>query len=155
MRSGEDSTGLDERHLIALIADYNKRSQAARKAGESEIGAFFVFKGEVVKSGTPLSVVGLYGLFKSKTYDHGFFWKSLQRLGAVPRGIEYDEVPRGRVEYDTNEKKFHIYADPCILKDLKALEEIIREFHLPSADTVKPERDPFYKCSGCGASQQR
>ena len=154
MCNGEDSTGKNERQLIALIADYNKRSQAARKAGESEIGAFFVFKSEVVKTGTPLSVVGLHGLFKSKTYDHGFFWKSLQRLGVVPRGIEYDEVPRGRVEYDTIEKKFHVYADPCILKDRKALEEINREFHLPSADTRKPERDPCYMCSGCGDFRQ-
>lgn len=41
MSNGEDSTGKNEKQLIALIADYNKRSQAAHKAGESEIGAFF------------------------------------------------------------------------------------------------------------------
>ena len=154
MNSGEDSTGKDERRMIALIADYNKRSQAAHKAGEPEIGAFFVYKGEVVRTGTPLSVVGLHGLFKSKTNNHEFFWKSLQRLGAVPRDIEYNEVPRGRVDYDAKERRFYVYADLCILKDRRALEEINREFHLLPADTGEPEGDPCYKCSGCSDSQQ-
>lgn len=155
MSSREDSTVKDERQLIALIADYNKRSQAARKAGESEIGAFLEYKGKVVKTGTPLSVVGLHGLFKSNTYDHEFFWKSLQRLGAVPIAIEYDEVPRGRVEYDADENRFHVYADPCIINHPEVLEEIHREFNLPSASTGEPERDPRYRCSGCGDSQER
>lgn len=34
------------------------------------------------------------------------------------------------MEYDRNEEKFFVYADPCILKDRKALDEIDREFHL-------------------------
>src|ERR1035441_3440856 len=99
----------DVREMLALIADYNKRSQAAHKAGESEVGVFFVHSGEVLMQGTPFSVDGLHGLFRSKKHDHDFFWKSLQRLGIVPRNIEYLEVPRGRVEYDINEKKFYVY----------------------------------------------
>jgi hypothetical protein len=99
--------------------------------------------------GTPFSLDGFHGLFKSKKYDHDFFWKSLQRLGIVPRNIEYHEVPRGRVEYDINEKKFYVYADPCIFKDWKALDEINRGFHLLSTNTEEPERDPQYRCPGC------
>jgi hypothetical protein len=137
----------DVRQMLALIADYNKRCQAAEKAGESQVGVFFVYNGEVLMRKTPFSLKdGLHGLFRSTTYDHDFFWKSLQRLGIVPRNIEYHEVPRGRVEYDINEKKFYVYADPCIIKDWKALDEINREFHLPSSNTEEPERDPHYKC---------
>lgn len=140
----------DERQMLALIADYNKRSQAAHKDGESDVGVFFVYNGEVLMQGTPFSVDGLHGLFKSKTGDHDFFWKSLQRLGIVPHDVEYDVVPRGRVDYDIDKKKFYVYADPCILKDRKALDEINREFHLPSTNTEEPERDPHYKCQKCG-----
>jgi hypothetical protein len=140
----------NERQLIAYIADYNKRCQAAHKAGESEVGAFFVYNGEVLMHGTPFSLDGLHGLFKSKRYDHDFFWKSLQRLGIVPLNIEYDVVPRGRVEYDINEEKFCVYADPCILKDRKVLDKINREFHLSSTSTKAPDRDPQYKCKKCG-----
>lgn len=138
----------DVRQVLAFIANYNMRSQAARKAGESMVGAFFVYNGEILVQGTPLSVDGLYGLFTSKTYDHDFFWKSLQRLGTVPRDIEYDDVPRGRVEYDINKKKFYVDADPCILKDRKALDKINREFHLP-ANIEELECDPHYKCKEC------
>jgi hypothetical protein len=145
----------DERQLLALIADYNKRSQAAQKAGESEVGVFFVYNGEVLKQGTPFSVDGLHGLFKSKNNDHDHFWKSLQRFSILPRGVAYDEVPHGRVDYDINEKRFHVYADPCILKDGKALDEIYRQFHLPSTNTDEPEHDPRYKCKMCGDYQQR
>jgi len=53
------------------------------------------------------------------------------------------------VEYDINEKKFYVYADPCILKDRKALDEIDREFHLSSANTEAPLRDPHYECKKC------
>ena len=79
------------------------------------------------------------------------YWKFGQRYDVVPREIEYDEVPRGRVEYDINEKNFHIYADSCILKDRKALDEINRGFGLPSANTEEPACDPHYGCAGCNA----
>jgi hypothetical protein len=63
-------------------------------------------------------------------YGHDSFWKNLQRNGIVPPDVEYDEVPRGRVDYDRNENKFHVYVDPCIFFDRKALDEIDRDFHL-------------------------
>jgi|SRR5665213_3860841 len=140
----------DVRQMLDHIADRNKRGQAARKAGEPEVGIFFVHNGKVLMDSTPLCVTRSYGKLKSYDYDYDRFWKFGQRYGVVPRDVEYDDVPRGRVEYDINEKKFHVYADPCILKDRKALDEIYREFHLPSASTEVPERDPHYRCPGCG-----
>jgi hypothetical protein len=142
----------NERQLIAYIADRNKRGQAARKAGEPEVGIFFVYNGEVLIDSKPLCVTEPYVQFKSADLEYDRYWKFGQRYGVVPREIEYDEVPRGRVEYDINEKKFHVYADHCILKDRKALDDINREFHLPSASTGDPERDPQYRCAGCNGS---
>jgi hypothetical protein len=135
--------------MLAYIAHRNKRAQAARKAGEPEVGIFFVYNGEVLIDSKPLCVTEPFGKFKSDDYEYDLLWKFPQRHGAVPRDIEYDEVPRGRVEYDVNEKKFHVYADPCILEDRKALDEIYRQFHLPSTNTEEPERDPHYRCPGC------
>jgi len=135
----------DVRQLLDHIADRNKRGRAARKAGESEVGIFFVYNGIVLTAGTPLSMAEQYSAYGPES-----FWKNLQRNGIVPPDVEYDEVPRGRVEYDISEKKFYVYADSCILKDRKALDEIDREFHLPSANTEAPERDPQYKCKECG-----
>ena len=143
----------DIRQLLDHIADRNKRGQAARKAGESEVGIFFQFDGKVLMNSTPLCVTEPYGNSKSKDYDYDHFWKFLQRYGIVPSDVAYDEVPRGRVEYEIDERKFYLYADPCILKDRKALDEINREFHLPSTNTEEPECDPHYRCPGCIGSK--
>lgn len=97
----------------------------------------------------PLCVTEPYGKFKSNNDEYDRLWKFVQRYGAVPRDVHYDEVLRGRVEYDIDEKKFYVYADPCILKNGKAVAEIHREFHLPSANTEEPKADPHYRCSGC------
>jgi hypothetical protein len=44
----------NERQLIAYIADRNKRGgQAARKAGEPEIGIFFVYNGGALTDRNP------------------------------------------------------------------------------------------------------
>jgi hypothetical protein len=139
----------NERQLIAYIADRNKRGQAARNAGEPEVGIFFVYNGEVLRDSKPLCVTEPCGKFNSADSEYDRYWKFGQRHGVVPRDVDYEQVARGRVEYDINEKKFHVYADACILKDRKALDEIYREFHLPSADTEEAERDPHYGCSGC------
>lgn len=139
----------DVRQILAYIAERNKRGQAARKAGEPEIGNFFVYNGQVLTESKPLCVTEPYGKFDSADSEYERYWKFVQRYGAVPLDIEYDEVPRGRVEYDLDEEKFHVYADPCILKDRKALDEINREFHLPSSNTEEPESDPHYRCPGC------
>jgi hypothetical protein len=136
----------DVRQMLDHIADRNKRGEAARKAGQSEVGIFFLYNGHVQLLGTPLTMAEEYSAFR-----HDSFWKTLQRNGIVPLDVEYDVVPRGRVEYDGNGKKFYVYADACILKDRKALAEIDREFHLSSANTEAPERDPHYKCKVCGS----
>jgi hypothetical protein len=139
-----------ERQLIAYIADRNRRGHAARKAGEPEVGIFFVYNGGVLTDCKPLCVTEPYGKFKSNDDEYDRLWKFVQRYGAVPPDVDYDEVPRGRVEYDIIEKKFCVYVDPCILNDRKALDEIEREFSLPYANTQDPERDPRYKCKKCG-----
>lgn len=138
------------RQMLDYIADRNKRGQTAREAGEPEVGIFFVYNGEVLIDSKPLCVTEPYGKFNSADSEYDRYWKFGQTYSVVPREIEYDEVPRGRVEYDINEKKFRVYADHCILKDRKALDEVNREFHLSPANTEEPERDPHYKCKKCG-----
>lgn len=139
----------NERQLIAYFADRSKRSQAAREAGEPEVGIFFVYGGKILTSSDPLSVTEPYGKFKSNDDDYARLWKIMQRYGTDQPYPEYCEVPRGRVEYDINEGKFCVYADACILGDQKALDEILREFHLSPANTKEPIRDPHYRCAGC------
>ena len=55
MSSDENSTQNDVRQMLDHIADRNKRGQAARKAGEPEVGIYFVYNGEVLIDSKPLS----------------------------------------------------------------------------------------------------
>jgi hypothetical protein len=57
-----------ERQLIAYIADRNKRGQAARKAGEPEVGIFFVYNGEVVIDSKPTTLPQTSALPERNSY---------------------------------------------------------------------------------------
>lgn len=46
--------------------------------------------------------------------------------------MEYEEVPRGRVAYNTKTHRFTLLADKCTLKEKKVVRMIISELHLPT-----------------------
>lgn len=98
---------------------------------------------------TPVSKAQPYGDFRGHAGGHPDFWKDLQRDGVLPRDVEYDEVARGRVGYQTKENKFYVFLDPCIIANQKMVDQIIRELSLPSADTAPPALDAHYHCPGC------
>jgi len=104
----------NERLLIAQIADRNTRGRTARKAGEPEVGIFFLYSGEVPKDSKQLCVTEAFGKFNCADSEYDRYWKFGQRYGVVPREIECDEVARGRVEYDINEEEIHVHADSGI-----------------------------------------
>jgi len=142
--------------MLDHFAALNKRTQAKRKvATEPEVGIFFVYNGKPFIDGTPVSEAEGYGAFKTHGRGHDAFWRELQRNGIVPPGVEYDEVPRGRVGYDTKEGKFYVFADPCILKNERLLDKIESDMSLPSAKTAPPKGDPHYKCPGCRKSKKQ
>jgi hypothetical protein len=143
------------RPMLDHFAALNRRTQAARKeAAEPEVGIFFVYNGRVLVDGTPVSQAESYGNFKGHNVGHDRYWDNLKKVDLVPRDVEYDEVPRGRVGYDTKERKFFIFADPCILKDQRAIDQVERLLHLPSVNMAPPKRDSHYRCPGCMKTQK-
>ncbi len=85
------------------------------------------------------------------THDkgHDAYWEELQVGGSVPRDVEYDECPRGRVCYDTKTKTFHLYLDRCILKRKEMVERIIRTMNLPPEILTETRLDSHYRCPKC------
>ena len=122
---------------------------------EPEVGIFFVYDGKPLIEGTPVSEGEAYGRFKVHATGHPAFWHTLQRNGMVPTDVEYDEVPRGRVGYQTQERKFYVFADACIKKDSHMMDHIERDMKLPSASTAPPKLDSHYRCPGCMKSKNR
>lgn len=130
-------------------ARVNKRAQAARKkAAEPEVGIFWVYQGRPIIDAVSVSQAQDYKEFKSHATGHYDFWRTLQRNGVVPTDVEYDEVPRGRVVYNNQARKYYLFADACIRKDPRMIDRIESDMGLPSKNTIV-RSDPHYKCVGC------
>ncbi len=150
--SADEATRPMPDHFAAI----RDRIRTKRKpAAEPEVGIFFVYEGMPFIDGTPVNEAEPYGSFTGHAVGHPSFWHFLQRNGAVPSDVEYDEVPRGRVGFQTEEQKFYVFADPCILKDTQIIDRIERELNLPSADTAPPKLDSHYRCPGCMKTEKQ
>ena len=69
-------------------------------------------------------------------------------MGAAPSDTEYDEVPRGRVVYDTKTRKYTLYLDRCILKNKGLVSRITSGMNLPENNT-DAATDSHYRCPAC------
>ena len=78
---------------------------------------------------------------------HERLWLRYQRIGAVPRDVEYDEVPRGRVIFNVTRNQFYLLADRCILRDRVILDRIKTELYLPAG--IEGQPDAHYRCPWC------
>ena len=139
------------RDLLSRLADQNEARRAAgMRTAVPEVGIFFAFDGHLWVDGTPVSEAVLYGDLKIHDKGHDTFWEELQKAHAVPSVVEYYEVPRGRVAYDTKMLSFLVLADRCIRKDEHMVGKIFDVMHLPSSPahtTVGP--DSHYMCPAC------
>lgn len=82
------------------------------------------------------------GLIDSK-YTHVDYWEILRRQLPELKDIEYEQLPRGRVIFDTNKNKAIIYIDETLLKRRK-VNEILNFFDLDFTSVVL-RTDSHYK----------
>ena len=62
--------------------------------------------------------------------------------------FEFEDSPRGRVEYIPKENQFVIYVDRCILVRKHFIRLIMAEMNLPPERT-KTSSDEHYRCLHC------
>jgi hypothetical protein len=119
---------------------------------EPHVGIFWLVGTRLIIDTTALSAAGKYGDFAIHEGDHVTHWEKLERLGGVPRGSEYEEHARGRVNFNTKTQQFNLYADACILREKSVVKELMRLMHLP--DDIVLSRDEHYRCFRCLAGKQ-
>jgi hypothetical protein len=105
------------------------------KATEPQVGILWLVDGKLIVASTALSMAEDYGAFKVHPGDHCSVWEKLQRGGAVPVDVEYEECPRGRVMYDVKARRFSLLVDRCILRDKRMVTTILTTMKLPRNDT--------------------
>jgi hypothetical protein len=113
-----------------------------------KVGIFWLVKGKLIFDSTPVRDAEPYGDCKNHPLGHIDHWKQLQNAGMVPRDVEYEENPRGRVVYNVKTKTFLLLADNCVLQKASLIKKIMKELQLP-ADKTKCDTDSHYRCYKC------
>ena len=118
---------------------------------QSKVGIFWLVGERLILDASPLSEADPYGDCLTHRNSHIDYWTEQQSLGAVPKEMEYEEPPRGRVVFNRKNERFMLYADRCIL-DKRAVVNLIKELmHLPSDRTDVGTDGHFghYRCYRC------
>lgn len=121
------------------------------KQGEPIVGIFWLFNGQLIFDTSLLSDGEDDGEFIDHPTGHTDYWEELQRLGVVPRDVDYEEPPRGRVLFKKKSGRFALYADRCILKRKSVVKEIMKAMRLPASktDVGSDGQLGHYKCYEC------
>jgi hypothetical protein len=117
-------------------------------APEAHVGIFWLYNGKVIIDSTTLSDAEPYGDALTHSISHIDYWTALQERGDVPKYVEYEEQPRGRVVYDKRKEHFFLWADWCIASRIDVVGEIIEALNLPP-DKTSTGLDAHYRCAMC------
>ena len=114
---------------------------------QSMVGIFWLVGKRLIIDTLPLSKAGTYGDFKIYEGDHVTFWSGMEERGEVPRGSDYEEHPRGRVNFNARTERFTLYLDRCILRQKRVVKKLMSLMHLPDDTTLST--DGHYRCFRC------
>jgi hypothetical protein len=139
-----------EERIMAESAARGIQSRSRRRtqdrAREPHVGIFWWLSGKLIVDSTPLSAAERYANSLTHSPGHPKCWRALQSKGLIPVDLEYDEVPRGRVNYDLLNDKFLVLFDTCI--SAKAIRQVIARMNIPEGKVVKSS-DLHYRCPRC------
>lgn len=118
------------------------------KPREPKVGIFWVLGKRILIDGTPITKAEEYADFKIHDKSHYRVWRTYQKAAIVSEDIEYEDVSRGRVVYNTQTGQYLLWADRCILKDPGLVSRIERKMNLPHGST-RIGSDKHYRCPRC------
>ncbi|OTG83032.1 hypothetical protein [Acinetobacter sp. ANC 4648] len=109
-----------------------------------KIGIFWHFQNQIIgiAHDFDLSDQDSLGLIDS-AYIHVKYWEEFRNQIAELRHIEYEEIPRGRVIYNSLSNKTIVYMDAKLFK--KRIAKQIAVFFELNFDDVIWQKDPHYK----------
>jgi hypothetical protein len=120
---------------------------------EPRVGIFWLVDKRLVIDTTPLSEAGKYGDFNIYDGDHVTLWGEMEKRGEVPSDTDYEEHPRGRVNYNTTTQQFTLFADVCILRKKNVVKKLLRLMHLPGDTALST--DEHYRCFRCLSAKRQ
>lgn len=76
-------------------------------------------------------------------YNHVQYWEKLRVENSHLKNIEYEEIPRGRIIFNTKKDQPMIYMDSKLFK--KSIAKKIAEFFELDFDQIIWKKDPHYR----------
>ncbi|PZT84256.1 hypothetical protein D7V64_15845 [Acinetobacter cumulans] len=109
-----------------------------------KIGIFWYWNCEVLGiahnfSPSDIDSIGL----ADSNYAHVEYWKIIQSTNKELKYMEYEEVPRGRVIFNSKLNKIIIYTDKRLL--IRSRIEKIARFFEANSEQIVVRSDPHYK----------
>jgi hypothetical protein len=120
---------------------------------EHRVGIFWLVGTRLIIDTTAISEAGKYGDFAIHEGDHVNHWAELEKRGEIPRDTDYEEPPRGRVNFNTATQQFTLFADACILQKKSVVKKLLRMMHLPEDTALST--DEHYRCYRCLAGKRK
>lgn len=143
IRAKEMLTEVFLRNKIAMYRDLNREEY--KIAAVPRVGIFWydISQGKIFSRSSSLRDAEDFAGNKIHRDTHYETWRSVQRENPKWKGMEYEDVPRGRVVYEADPKKpmFVVYL-PKELSRVKS--KIQRHFNIPSGH-VRFEQDEHYE----------
>jgi len=115
---------------------------------QSLIGIFYVINGRMVSETAPVATIKTSGGVRAYPRQHYELWSELQKKDPDLYDLDSYALPRGRVLYNENTKKFEIIADRHILEKDRLRTLVIQDFHLEKSD-VQFNEDERYRSAVC------
>ena len=120
----------------------------ARSANGSASRHLFFFDRKLWIESTPLEEAGNYGELKIHDGDHVHYWDRLILEGMVPRSPDYEDIPRGRVSFNTSTGRYLLLLDRCILRQKNIVALIKQQLRL-TREGIDTDTDSHYRCADC------
>jgi len=99
------------------------------------VGIFWIYKGRILSDSVPWSEGERYGEFVNGLSDHCTHWTTFQRQLPELRRYEYEQVPRGRVIFNTLTATFTVYGSARFVRNSVQRALVLDSFHLPPGNT--------------------
>jgi hypothetical protein len=99
------------------------------------VGIFWIYQNQVLADCVPWTEGESYGEFVNGLSDHCTHWATFQRQRPELRRHEYEQVPRGRVIYNTLTATFTAYGSERFIRSEAQRALVLRAFHLPPGQT--------------------
>jgi hypothetical protein len=99
------------------------------------VGIFWINQTQVLADTVVWTGGESYGDFVNGLSDHCTHWATFQQQRPELRRYEYEQVPRGRVIYNTLTATFTVYGSERFIRDEAQRAIVLAAFHLPRNQT--------------------